>query len=155
MVFGVMGPACRVILYKRDSLSVLSLCLNSIGTNPTGSMLKHLLLSISVGGASKAGLKDAKAKKHKRKAKKEEVMESSPGDLLGDLTAALGRRRKAMSGKDKGKDQQKEERKEEHNLGGGSMMDNISKMIPAPPGGGGGGGDQSGSEGGDSDEGAW
>ena len=71
--------------------------------------------------------------KHKRKAKKETKAASSPGDLLGDLSAALGRRRKAMSGKDKSRE--KEERKEEHNLGGGSMMDNISKMIPAPPSG--------------------
>lgn len=92
----------------------------------------HGLSPPLAGGASKAGLKDAKSKKHKRKAKKEEAESSSPGDLLGDLSAALGRRRKAMSGKDKPRE--KEERKEDHNLGGGSMMDNISKMIPAPPG---------------------
>ncbi len=54
---------------------------------------------------------------------------SSPGDMLGDLSAALGRRRKAMSGKDKPRER---EEKKEHNLGGGSMMDNISKMIPSP-----------------------
>ena len=83
--------------------------------------------------ASKAGLKDAKNRKQKskRKAKKEEQEEESPQDLLGDLSAALGRRRKAMSGKDKPRE--REEKKEEHSLGGGSMMDNISKMIPAPP----------------------
>ena len=78
------------------------------------------------GGASKAGLKSAKERKRERKAKKEAVA-STGGDLLGDLTAALGRRRKAMSGKDREK---KEERREDHSLGGGSMMDNISKMIP-------------------------
>lgn len=83
------------------------------------------------GGASKAGLKDSKHRKHKRKAKKEEAEEESPQDLLTDLSAALGRRRKAMSGKDKPRE--REEKREEHTLGGGSMMDNISKMIPAPP----------------------
>ncbi len=82
------------------------------------------------GGAQKAGLKDAKKTKHQRKAKKEE--EQSEGDLLGDLSAALTRRRKAMSGRDK--ERVKEEKKEEdHSLGGGSMMDNISRMIPPPP----------------------
>lgn len=86
----------------------------------------------STGGASKAGLKDAKERKHKRKARKEEQKEeSSPGDLLTDLSAALGRRRKAMSGKDKPRERERE--KEDHSLGGGSMMDNISRMIPAPP----------------------
>ncbi len=86
------------------------------------------------GGAGKAGLKDAKSKKHRRKAKKEEEIPESGGDLLNDLSAALTRRRKAMSGgRDKEKER-KEERKEDHTLGGGSMMDNISRMIPAPPG---------------------
>ena len=37
-----------------------------------------------------------------------------------------------MSGKEKPRE--REERKEDHSLGGGSMMDNISRMIPAPPG---------------------
>lgn len=86
----------------------------------------------TTGGASKAGLKNAKAIKHKRKAKKEEKEISSPGDLLGDLSAALGRRRKALSGKDKAA-REREEKREDHNLGGGAMMDNISKMIPPPP----------------------
>lgn len=88
------------------------------------------------GGASKAGLKSAKNRKQERKAKKEGAAEisSGGGDLLGDLSAALGRRRKAMSGKDKDRgDNKKDEKKEDHNLGGGSMMDNISRMIPAPP----------------------
>lgn len=92
----------------------------------------HVHVVTHSGGASKAGLKDAKSRKHKRKAKKEETEESSPGNLLTDLSAALGRRRKAMSGKDN-KPREREERKEDHSLGGGSMMDNISKMIPAPP----------------------
>ena len=96
------------------------------------------------GGASKAGLKNAKALKHKRKAKKEEEKAiSSPGDLLGDLSAALGRRRKALSGKDK-LAREEREKKEDHNLGGGSMMDNISKMIPPPPSGPGGDDDSDG-----------
>ena len=86
-----------------------------------------LNVALCAGGASKAGLKNAKQRKRERKAKKEEVVPAG-GDLLGDLTAALGRRRTAMSGKNKEK---KEERHtEQHSLGGGSMMDNISKMIP-------------------------
>ena len=80
-----------------------------------------------VGGAAKAGLKGAKEQKRERKAKKEEEAPAG-GDLLGDLTAALGRRRTAMSGRNKDKREKRE--KEEHTLGGGSMMDNISKMIP-------------------------
>ena len=80
------------------------------------------------GGASKAGLKSAKDKKRERKAKKE-LPAPAGGDLLSDLSAALGRRRKAMSGKDKDKKEDRRER-EEHSLGGGSMMDNISKLIP-------------------------
>ena len=88
---------------------------------------------VCVGGASKAGLKNAKDKKHERKAHKKEVEAvEEGGDLLSDLSAALSRRRKAMSGKEK--EERREERREEqpHSLGGGSMMDNISRMIPAP-----------------------
>lgn len=85
-------------------------------------------MAISTGGASKAGLKNAKERKRERKAKKEEEAPTG-GDLLGDLTAALGRRRTAMSGRNKDKDEKKRD-KEEHSLGGGSMMDNISRMIP-------------------------
>lgn len=76
------------------------------------------------GGASKAGLKSSKERKKERKQKKEEA--DSPGDLLTDLSAALGRRRKAMSGGGKKDDAP--------SLGGGSMMDKISAMIPPPPG---------------------
>lgn len=96
------------------------------------------------GGASKAGLKSAKDKKRKAKKEKEDIpASSSPGDLLGDLSAALGRRRKAMSGNTKrGEDAP--------NTGGGSMMDKIAAMIPPPPPPGGGGGD---SDDGGSDEG--
>lgn len=105
------------------------------GAPEAGDGRANLMAAIrKAGGASKAGLKKGKKSKRKAKAKKEE--ESSPTDLLGDLSAALGRRRKAMSGRDKAKEaSSREDRKEEHNLGGGSMMDNISKMIPAPPGG--------------------
>lgn len=82
----------------------------------------------NAGGASKAGLKNSKGRKKQRKAKKEEISESGGGsDLLGDLSAALGRRRKAMSGKDK---EDRKEKKEEHSLGGGSMLDKMSRMIP-------------------------
>lgn len=38
-----------------------------------------------------------------------------------------------MSGKDKPRERERDDRREEHTLGGGSMMDNISKMIPGPP----------------------
>ena len=85
------------------------------------------------GGADKAGLKSAKERKKERKAKKEETTDS-PGDLLSDLSAALGRRRKALSGKDK--------KDEAPSLGGGSMMDKISAMIPPPPPPAEGGGDK-------------
>ena len=37
-----------------------------------------------------------------------------------------------MSGKDKPRE--REEKREDRSLGGGSMMDNISKMIPNPMG---------------------
>ena len=93
----------------------------------------YLSLCLSVGGASKAGLKSVKHKKHGRKAHKKEVEAAAgEGDLLSDLSAALGRRRKAMSGKEK--EERRDERRDEqpHNLGGGSMMDNISRMIPPP-----------------------
>lgn len=71
-------------------------------------------------------------------------MVESGGDLLTDLSAALGRRRKAMSGKEKERMEERkdkvreerarerEDREESHNLGGGTMMDNISRLIPAP-----------------------
>ena len=56
------------------------------------------------GGTEKAGLKSAKERKRRRKAKKEEedavpAASSGPGDLLGDLHAALTRRRKGISGR--------------------------------------------------------
>lgn len=92
-----------------------------------------LFVCLSAGGASKAGLKSVKNKKHGRKAHKKEVEAAAEeGDLLSDLSAALTRRRKAMSGKEK--EERREERRDEqpHNLGGGSMMDNISRMIPPP-----------------------
>lgn len=101
------------------------------GVPDVGDERSNLMAEIrKAGGADKAGLKDAKSRKHQRKAKKEE--EESGGDLLTDLSAALNRRRKAMSGRDKEKER-REERKEDHSLGGGSMMDNISRMIPPPP----------------------
>ena len=57
------------------------------------------------GGTEKAGLKSAKERKRRRKAKKEEDQVpaagggGSGGDLLGDLHAALSRRRKGISGR--------------------------------------------------------
>ena len=82
------------------------------------------------------GLKSAKDKKQERKAKREEVVESA-GDLLSDLSVALGRKRKATSGKEKKRMEEMEkqareweDREESHSLGGGTMMDNISCLIP-------------------------
>jgi len=57
------------------------------------------------GGTEKAGLKSAKERKRRRKAKKEEEDQvpaatgGDGGDLLGDLHAALSRRRKGISGR--------------------------------------------------------
>ena len=56
------------------------------------------------GGTGKAGLKNAKERKRRRKAKKEEdavpaASSEGGGDLLGDLHAALTRRRKGISGR--------------------------------------------------------
>ena len=56
------------------------------------------------GGTKKAGLKTAKERKRRRKAKKEEdavpaASSGGGGDLLGDLHAALTRRRKGISGR--------------------------------------------------------
>ena len=102
--------------------------------------LPNRSVSSLTGGAGKAGLTDPKHRKHERKAKKETPAESTGGDLLGDLSAALGRRRKAMSGKEKKEERREEKTKEDHSLGGGSMMDNISRLIPSPQKAGGGGG---------------
>ena len=58
------------------------------------------------GGTEKAGLKNAKERKRRRKAKKVEedavpaaTGGSGGGNLLGDLHAALSRRRKGISGR--------------------------------------------------------
>ena len=37
-----------------------------------------------------------------------------------------------MSGKEKKEERKEERAREEHTLGGGSMMDNISRLIPSP-----------------------
>ena len=88
-----------------------------------------LMAAIRNAGGTKALLKPGKDRKQERKAKKEEEAEKAQqggGDLLGDLSAALGRRRKAISGG-------REKKDESHNLGGPSIMDNMSKLIPPPP----------------------
>ena len=91
-----------------------------------------LMAAIRNAGGTKALLKPGKDRKQERKAKKEEEAEKAQqggGDLLGDLSAALVRRRKAISG-----GREKDSRKEDsHNLGGPSIMDNMSKLIPPPP----------------------
>ncbi len=101
--------------------------------NPRASLMDAIR---QAGGAGKAGLKNAKSKKSQRKAKKE--VEESPADLLGDLSAVLGRRRKALSGRDKSA------AGDTPSSGGGGMMDKISAMIPPPPPPGGGGDDSDG-----------
>ena len=86
----------------------------------------------AAGGTDNAGLKKATERKMKKKKKKEEEETISSGgggvDLMGDLRNALQRRRIGISGK-----QGKEEKTEQADLGGGSMMNNISAMIPPPP----------------------
>ena len=87
----------------------------------------------AAGGTDNAGLKKATQRKMKKKKQKEEEETVASGggggvDLMGDLKTALLRRRIGISGK-----QGKEEKAEQHDMGGGTMMNNISAMIPPPP----------------------
>ena len=95
----------------------------------SGNDRADLMAAIRNAGGTKA-LNKGKDRKQERKAKKEEEAEKAQqggGDLLSDLSAVLGRRRKAISG---GRDSKKDD---SHNLGGPSIMDNMSKLIPPPP----------------------
>ena len=79
------------------------------------------------GGKSNAKLRNVKERKLKKKAEKEQPT-GGGGDLMGDLFAKLSMRRKGISGSkgDSGGSS-------EVPSGGGSAMDRISAMIPAPP----------------------
>ena len=82
------------------------------------------------GGKGNAELRNVKERKLKKKAEKEQsaVSAGGGGDLMGDLFAKLSMRRKGISGSkgDSGGSS-------EVSTGGGSAMDKISAMIPAPP----------------------
>lgn len=82
------------------------------------------------GGKSSAKLRNVKERKLKKKAEKEQpaVGAGGGGDLMGDLFAKLSMRRKGISGS-KGESGGSSEA----SVGGGSAMDKISAMIPAPP----------------------
>lgn len=81
------------------------------------------------GGKGNAKLRSVKERKLKKKAEKEQsaVSGGGGGDLMGDLFAKLSMRRKGISGS-KG-----EASSSSASAGGGSAMDTISAMIPAPP----------------------
>lgn len=81
------------------------------------------------GGKGSAKLRSVKERKLKKKAEKEQsaVSAGGGGDLMGDLFAKLSMRRKGISGT-KGESGGSSEA-----TGGGSAMDKISAMIPAPP----------------------
>lgn len=82
------------------------------------------------GGKSNAKLRSVKERKLKKKAEKEKsaVSAGGGGDLMGDLFAKLSMRRKGISGS-KGESGGSSEAA----ASGGSAMDKISAMIPAPP----------------------
>ena len=82
------------------------------------------------GGKGNAKLRSVKERKLKKKAEREQsaVSGGGGGDLMGDLFAKLSMRRKGISGSkgDSGGSS-------EAASGGGSAMDKVSAMIPAPP----------------------
>jgi len=91
----------------------------------------NLMESIrKAGGKGNARLRSVKERKLKKKAEKEQsaVSGGGGGDLMGDLFAKLSMRRKGISGSkgDSGGSS-------EAASGGGSAMDKVSAMIPAPP----------------------
>ena len=86
----------------------------------------------AAGGAGKVKLKSAKERKLKKKAEKEAaaVPSSGGGDLMGDLFSKLQMRRKGISGS---KGDSGGHSGGDASTGGGSAMDRIANMIPAPP----------------------
>lgn len=86
------------------------------------------------GGKGGAKLRSAKERKLQKKAEKEQaaISTSSGGDFMGDLFAKISMRRKGISGS-KGEKSSGGGGMSEGATGGGSAMDKISAMIPAPP----------------------
>ena len=86
----------------------------------------------AAGGAGKVKLKSAKERKLKKKAEKEAAAapSSGGGDLMSDLFSKLQMRRKGISGT---KGDSGGQSGGDTSTGGGSAMDRIASMIPAPP----------------------
>ena len=86
----------------------------------------------AAGGAGNVKLKSAKERKLKKKAEKEAVAAptSGGGDLMSDLFSKQQMRRKGISGT---KGDSSGQSGGDTSTGGGSAMDRISSMIPAPP----------------------
>lgn len=101
----------------------------SAENNPRADLMKAIR---KAGGMKSAGLKKATERRMERKKIKEEedtvAVDTGGGDLMSDLRSALFRRRKGISGK-QGKDAAEAET---HDVGGGSMMNKVSAMIPSP-----------------------
>ena len=98
-------------------------------SNPRADLMQAIR---EAGGTKAAGLKKATERKMEKKKKKEEeetMAASGGGDLMSALKSALNRRRKGISGK-QGKEGA--DGTESHDVGGGSMMNKISHMIPPP-----------------------
>nr|WAW84867.1 WASH [Halisarca dujardinii] len=80
----------------------------------------------AAGGTGLNKANKRKMKKKKEKEAEETVATGGEVNLMSDLAKALVRRRKGISGK-----QDREEKSEpQHDLGGSSMMNNISSLIP-------------------------
>ena len=99
----------------------------AVGSDGRASLMESIR---KAGGKSSAKLRSVKERKLKKKAQKEQpaVGAGGGGDLMGDLFAKLSMRRKGISGS-KGESGGSSEA----SVGGGSAMDKISAMIPAPP----------------------
>ena len=104
-------------------------------TDPGDSRSSLLDAIRKAGGAGGAKLKSAKDRKIESKKKKQEEQESGSaaggGDLMSALATMLSMRRKGISGSGKRPDAQADNGTP--STGGGSAMDRISSMIPAPP----------------------
>lgn len=95
--------------------------------NPRADLMQAIR---KAGGTKNAGLRKATERRMEKKKIKEEedtvAVGSGGGDLMSDLRSALFRRRKGISGK------QDKDEAETHDVGGGSMMNKVSAMIPSP-----------------------
>lgn len=99
----------------------------SVEDNPRADLMNAIR---KAGGTKNAGLKKATERRMEKKKIKEEedTVAVGGGDLMSDLRSALFRRRKGISGK-QGNDASEAEG---HDVGGGSMMNKVSAMIPSP-----------------------